>query len=228
MNEASDILIAMGVDTTTAPLLLCAVPLFAIVILLCMASLGAAVQSKSRIGILLLKLFEDLRTNLVDLCLGDSSKRQTRHDLLKQPLDNTKTPLTHNERFRDIDSSDRNGHKLRLVIGGWGELSCRNWPSMRISFPQIARNEVGYEPKKETTNNSQNEITEAEIPLGLKLWPPSQILTSRALDDSAKSDIGNINALPALGTVEVIPDSLSDANGCAINKFRKHGIGHDS
>lgn len=32
MNEAMDILVAMGVDTTAAPLLLCAVPLFASVV----------------------------------------------------------------------------------------------------------------------------------------------------------------------------------------------------
>ena len=40
MNEASDILIAMGADTTQAPLLLCAVPLFG---LLCLSVIVAAV-----------------------------------------------------------------------------------------------------------------------------------------------------------------------------------------
>ena len=151
--------------------------LFAVGGVVCTALLWAAVQRQTSIRIFLLKLRKYISPNLVYLCLRYRAIRQTRHNLLKKPLDNAKPPLTHDERFRDIDSSDRNGHKLGLVIGDWSELSCSNWPSMRISFPKIAGNKVGYDAKNEATNYSQNEIAETKIPLGLKLGTPSEILT---------------------------------------------------
>lgn len=201
--------------------------LFAVGGFVCMVLLWAAVQCKPGIRIFLLKLRKHIGSNLVDLCLRYGAIRQAWHNLFKQSLDNAKSPLTHDERFRDIDSSNRDGHNSGFGLGGDFVIRALNWPGLYVVFPGVARQKGGEKTENETAERSKSKVAELEIPARLKLWPPSQILASGALDDSAEPNVSNINRLPTLGTIEIIPDSLRDTNGGTINESWQDGIRHD-
>lgn len=216
----------MSDDLTKAAPAVASSVLFAVVLGVIVALLWTAVQSQSGVWILLLKFLENLRSNLVNLGLGHCSWRQKWHHLLKQPFDDTKTPLTHNEGLWNIDSSDGDRHSLWMVWGGDFVIRAVDWPGLYVVFPDVTRQKRCEKPEKKTANSGKNKVPDLEIPARLKLRSPSQVLASRTLDDSTKSNICDINGFPALGAIEIISNPLSDPNGCAVNESRESWIRH--
>ena len=104
----------------------------------CMAHLVrcSSFSGKPGIGILLLKFFKDFASNLLHHLRGDRTRRKHLECAVKNTFDDPETPLAHDERLRDIDTSYRNRHELRLVSGWCAGLTVNNWPCLKISFPK--------------------------------------------------------------------------------------------
>jgi hypothetical protein len=121
----------------------------------CMARLVrcSSFSGKPRIGILLLEFFKDFTANLLHHLRGDRTRWKHLECAVKNTFDDTETPLAHDERLGDIDTSDRNGHNLRLVSIWSVGLTIRNWPCLKILFPKETGRKVDYETKDETTND---------------------------------------------------------------------------
>jgi hypothetical protein len=180
-------------------------------------------SGKPRIGILLLEFFKDFASNLLHHLRGDRTRRKHLECAIKNTFDDPETPLAHDERLRDIDTSYRNRHELRLVSGGCVGLTVNNWPCLKISFPKEAGGKINNQPKDKTAHNRQNEIVKSEIPSRLELGSPSNVLASRALDNLAESNVGDIESLAAFRTVQVIPHALIDADCGTVREFRVFG-----
>ena len=107
MNEASDILIAMGVDTTQAPLLLCAVLLLAV---FCRYAC---------FWIFLLKRLQDLLSNLLHICLCNGSEGGNSQEPVNNPLKDTKAKLCVDNGVGEVNASNGQTHS-RLFGDGFG------------------------------------------------------------------------------------------------------------
>ena len=182
------------------------------------------ISGKARIRVLLLKLREYFLSDLFDHLRGDSARRKEWKCAVEKALKNANAPLAHDERFGNIDAANGDGHKLRMVSGGWSGLACRNWRGLKVSFPKKAGCEVGEDTENKAADNREHEVAGAKIPLGLELRSPSDVLASGAFEDGSKSEVGNVERLPALGAVQVVADVPCDADSGPISEFREIGI----
>lgn len=175
---------------------------------------------KSSIRILLLQLVKNVIPDCLNALRCNSTGREVRKRDVEKAFEHANAPLAHDERFWDIDSSDGNGHNLRLVSGWSCRVTIKNWPCLKISFPEKVGCKVNNKPKHKAADYGQYEIVHSEKPSRLELGPPCDILASGTLDDLAKCNVGDIKRTSTLWTVQIIPDSLVDADGRAVSKFR--------
>lgn len=180
-------------------------------------------SGKPRIRILLFKLFKDFAANLLHHLGGNRTGRKHLKCAIKNTFDYAESPLAHDERLRDIDTSYGNGHDLRLVSSWDDRVSVDSWPCLKVSFPKEAGSKVDQQSEDETADDRQDEIVHSEKPSGLKLRSPSNVLASGALNDLAESNVGDIESLTALRTVQIIPHTLVDADCGTICELRVFG-----
>lgn len=198
--------------------------LFAVV---CIALLWTAIQGETGIRIFFLKFREYIRSNLINLSLSHYARWQNGHDMLEQTLDNAKPPLAHDERFRDINSSDRDGHNSGMGWGGDFAIRSLIWPGLCVVVPDITGEQRCQESKDKAAECRKNKVTDFEIPSGLELRPPCEVLASGTLNDSAESNIRYINAFTAFGAVQIVTNPLSYPDRSAINESGERIFGHD-
>ena len=102
-----DILIAMGVDTTTAPLLLCAVLLLAVF------------GRYARFWILLLKGLQNFVSNILHICLCNGSERGNPQEPINNSLKDTEAKLCVDNGVGEVNASNGQTHS-RLFGDGFG------------------------------------------------------------------------------------------------------------
>lgn len=188
-------------------------------------SLGVRwISGKARIRVFFLKLRKDLFSDLFDHLRRDGSRRKEGKCAVKKTLKDANPPFAHDERFGNVDASDGDRHKLRMVIGSSCLRSCLNRLTLKISFPKVAGSKVGEDAKDEAADNREDKVAGAEIPPGLKLRTPSDVLAAGTFEDSAKSEVGDIKWFPALGAIQVITDVPSDTNCGTVSELRQIGI----